>query len=68
MKYNTLKQYEGKTVRVFLKNNYTYIIDDFVITEDCCSGFDKEGQVISFDIDYVMTVIPISGIKKEWNS
>ncbi|MCD4759343.1 hypothetical protein K8R33_00460 [archaeon] len=54
MMVEILKKYEGKKVRLILKNNFVYTNISFRITEDNLIEFqDKYGEILTVEPSYI---------------
>jgi len=61
MQIEILKKFEGKKVRIILKNNFSYSFIVFKITEDNLIQFkDKYGEVLTIEPSYVSAVTEIN--------
>lgn len=62
MQIEILKKFEGKKVRIILKNNFSYSFIVFKITDDGLIQFkDKYGEVLTVEPSYVSAVTEING-------
>lgn len=62
MQIEILKKFEGKRVRIFLKNSFSYSFIVFKITEDSLIQFkDKYGEILTVEPSYVSAVTEITG-------
>ena len=61
MELQILKKFEGKQVRLFLKNNFIYSYVNFEITEDNLLKFiDKHGEELTIEPSFVSCVTEIN--------
>ena len=60
MKYEDIKQYERKFVKILLKNNYRYsgIISE--VNETSLKITDKFQQIVTIDLDNISVITPIN--------
>lgn len=62
MQIEILKKFEGKKVRIILKNNFSYSFIVFKITRDNLLEFkDKYGEVLTVEPSYISAVTEING-------
>lgn len=62
MQIEILKKFEGKKVRIILKNNFSYSFIVFKITGDNLLEFkDKYGEVLTVEPSYISAVTEING-------
>ena len=68
MQIEILKKFEGKKVRIILKNNFSYSFIVFKITGDNLLEFkDKYGEVLTVEPSYVSAVTEINGSSEKWD-
>jgi len=69
MQIEILKRFEGKKVRIILKNNFNYSNIVFEITEDNLIKFsDKYGEVLTVEPSYISAITEVGLEKKRINS
>lgn len=63
MQLEILKRFEGKEVRIILKNNFSYSYITFKITQDNLLQFrDRYGEILTVEPAYVSAVTEIKGV------
>jgi len=65
MQIEILKKFEGKKVRLILKNDFNYSHVIFEITEDNLIKFsDKYGEILTVEPAYISAITEINGKDK----
>jgi hypothetical protein len=56
MEYQSLSQYEGKKVRLILKNGFWYRCKILKVSSDCVSIIEEQGRSLSIEPDFISFV------------
>ena len=66
MELELIKKYQGNTVRIFLNNGYTYILEITDVGENSIEAINKKGDVMTFAPEIISAIIRVSGTSKKW--
>lgn len=68
MEIEILKKFEGRKVRLILKNNFIYNSVRFYVTQDNLIEFeDRFGEVVTVEPSYISAITKLRGDVKKWN-
>ena len=63
MEIEKIRNYENKIVRIFLNNDFTYVLDSLKIINDEIEGFDVKKRKVTLSPELIIGIVPLSGAR-----